>query len=62
MIYGLGQGVPTVVHDSIESANREAERLARSVPGTPFYVLATVGCAIKADVEFRQINVDDIPF
>lgn len=62
MIYGLGQGSPTCIHDTFESANTEAERLARQHPGIHFYVLGTMGCAVKTDVEYRRIEIDGIPF
>lgn len=62
MIYGLGQGAPNHIHETRDSAKAEAERLARAHPGTRFYVLASVACAVKADVEFRHIDPCDIPF
>jgi hypothetical protein len=43
-------GIPTVPHDSLDSAKREAERLARMHPGSKFYVLQTVGACSKTDV------------
>ena len=62
MVYGLGQGAPTVIHDSFEQASAEAKRLADRYPGLRFYVLATVGRAEKVSVEFRRIDPDEIPF
>lgn len=63
MVYGMGQGAPTARHDSFSRAKAEAERLARNNPGIEFYVLATVGCARKTDVEFTPLNTDDlVPF
>lgn len=62
MIYGLGQGAPTVCHDSYESAIREAHRLARTAPDVQFYILQSVAVAVKADFEFRKIDLDQIPF
>jgi hypothetical protein len=62
MVYGLGQGSPNFIHDSLEQATAEAKRLADRYPGIRFYVLATVGRAEKVSVEFRQIHPDDVPF
>jgi hypothetical protein len=62
MVYGYGQGTPTVIHDTFDTAKAEAERLADRNPGVRFYVLATVGAAEKVSVHFRKINSDEIPF
>lgn len=62
MVYGLGQGAPTLCHPSFESAKAESERLAAKHPGITFYVLASVGKARRVDVEFTPIDLDPIPF
>lgn len=62
MVYGLGQGAPNCTHDTFESAETEAKRLANLHPGIRFYVLATVGVAEKLTVHFRKIESDEIPF
>lgn len=71
MVYGDGQRAPTYKHDSEASAEVEARRLARLLPGTSFYVLETVARAIKPDVHFTRIERrergglsadDEIPF
>lgn len=64
------QGVtpPSRRHDTPDSAQKEAERLAREAPGKEFYVLAAVGCAKKIDVEWSKASdeafeePDGIPF
>lgn len=44
-----GRGsVPTTQHETLETAEAEASRLARKEPGEVFYVLASV-CEIKTD-------------
>jgi hypothetical protein len=45
MVYGYGQGAPTVIHDTFDQASAEAKRLADRYPDIRFYVLATVGAA-----------------
>jgi hypothetical protein len=65
MVYGINQGAPAVRDDTYQSAVREAERLARVVPGVKFYVLKSVARAVKVDVETIQIGTDtddQLPF
>lgn len=62
MVYGMNQSAPVARHKTFESAANESKRLARSNPGVEFYVLATVARAVKADVDFRRIDTDEIPF
>ncbi len=73
MVYGMNQGAPTVRHESLAEATREAERLARANPGIDFYVLAAISRSRKVDVETEvlvaewpaahaALNPDDIPF
>lgn len=61
MVYGEGQGAPTVKHASMNLAKGEAERLARQHPGTKFYVLRAIGSAERSDVTFTVLD-DEIPF
>ncbi len=58
MVYGMGQGAPTVRHDTTESAITEARRLARLNPGTTFIVLASVRGYRTAD-PVVEIEFDD---
>ena len=62
MVYGYGQNPPTVIHDTLDKAEKEAKRLADLHPGIRFYVLATVGAAEKVSVQFRKIDAREIPF
>lgn len=69
MIYGIGCGAPTHRHANEGDAKREAERLARSSPGTTFVILEAIAAVRKRDVEVTPIGRggryaidDDIPF
>lgn len=42
MVWNPQGRAPTFKHQSAESASREAERLARLMPGTEFHVLMSV--------------------
>lgn len=55
-------GAPTHQHPTLQLARGEAERLARMNPGRTFYVLGSCGKTKKTDVEWTDINVDNIPF
>ncbi|MCS0501583.1 hypothetical protein [Ancylobacter mangrovi] len=56
MVYGLGQGQPTVRHKTYASARDEAARLARNHPGVSFFVLAAVSVSRRVDVETTMLN------
>jgi hypothetical protein len=64
LVWNPSAHIPKYEHDSFDSAQREAERLAGIHSGYYFYVLETVGVAIKKDVHFVPINsmVEEIPF
>lgn len=47
-------GYPTAKHAHVNSARREAERLARANPGKSFHVLALLGTAVKDDVKWTD--------
>lgn len=55
---------PRYQHESFESAQKEAERLAGLHHGVEFFVLETVGVAFKKDIHFIPINniIEEIPF
>lgn len=56
----LGNGVPTVRHQSQESAEREAERLADLNPGHSFFVLQAL---TRHDaVRVHRTVLDEMPF
>ncbi len=62
MVYNPQGGAPTYQHSSFQQAKAEAERLARMNPGQSFYVLQACGMARKVDVEWVNINIDNVPF
>lgn len=64
MVYGEGQGAPTVRHESYETAKREAERLSRSVTGTRFFVMMPVSVSRRVDVDTKMlVDFNDVlPF
>lgn len=62
MIYGLDQSPPRATHETFDQAKREAERLARNNPGIAFFVLQSIACAVKQDIEFRRMQFDELPF
>lgn len=51
---------PTARHATRESADREAERLARTTAGT-FYVLHAVSRSRRVDIETVELG-PDLPF
>ena len=54
---------PSVRHDTLESAQREAARLAKVALGDEFFVLKCVGVARKIDVEWVDaVSESEIPF
>ncbi len=53
-------GHPTVRHDTLDSARREAERLASLNPGQEFHVLLSVGTARNVAVQY--VEHDRLPF
>jgi len=62
MVYGDNQGAPTVKHESLENAEREARRLADRVPGVRFFVLQAIGFAKRVEpVEYTRLH-DYVPF
>lgn len=50
---------PTVLHTSFETAEAEAERLAKENPGSSFHVMASIVAKVKNDV--RTISFADDP-
>ncbi|PHR83141.1 hypothetical protein [Henriciella sp.] len=44
------------VHGSLESAQKEAQRLALQQPNVKFYVLQTLGYVISNRVEWNSLN------
>lgn len=64
MVYGEGQQAPTMKHESLIIAQREAERLSRCHAGIRFFVMMPVSVSQRVDVQTRAlVNLDDvIPF
>jgi hypothetical protein len=49
---------PTCIHQTYESANGEAQRLARAFPGCTFHVLASIEFFEKSDLRYHVFNND----
>ena len=77
MVYGIGQGGPTVRHESEDKAQREADRLARANPGVTFVLLEATTAVRRRDLDRFDLRTplsvsglksrlkavdDDIPF
>jgi hypothetical protein len=64
MVYGERQGAPRATHGSKIAAITEAQRLARSAPGTGFFVLEAVAGFIIAEPPVQALDIDPefIPF
>lgn len=64
----LGNGVPTMRHESLKIASDEAGRLASCHPGQEFTVLEAVVTCRKQDVVWERheyygpSGVEDLPF
>lgn len=53
---------PSYIHPSHESAKNEAKRLARLHPDNKFYVLESVGVALKQEVAYYVHSDKPEPF
>lgn len=64
LVWGEGQGVPTVKHDTKAAARAEARRLARRAPGVRFVVLrATDAFEVEERPVRETVLVEDpLPF
>jgi hypothetical protein len=65
MVWNMARSAPTVAHPTLESAEREAKRLARLNSGQRFYVCQGLRYFEKNDVATVELNVsedDGIPF
>ena len=58
LVWNHNGGVPTVQHETAQSAKTEAERLARNNPGQQFHVLEWTGTAIKRDVDWIECEFE----
>jgi hypothetical protein len=67
-VFNPEQSAPKYVHISEQSAKNQAKRLARLNPEQRFYVMESIGMAIKNDVSYyvnrpqEYCNDDEIPF
>lgn len=77
MVYGIGQGGPTVRHGTEDKAQREADRLARANPGVTYVLLEATKAVRRRDLDRFDLRTplsvsglkarlkavdDDIPF
>jgi hypothetical protein len=65
LVWNENGRVPMYRHDTLESAQTEAERLARANPGETFYVLEAVGLRVVDNmkrIDFRKDVADELPF
>lgn len=64
LVWRGGGGVPTHMHPTKDSAEREAERLAKANPGSTFYVMKAVAAAVadEAPVRWPKMVPIQIPF
>lgn len=58
LVWNLNRSAPTVQHDTLAEAEREAARLARSSPQQSFYVVQAISHLLKTDVQLTRL-VDD---
>ena len=57
--------IPTFTHANVDSAKKEAERLAKLHPDTEFHVLQSMAFCIKQEVKWEvmpDVNAGDLPF
>lgn len=68
VVWAEGGGNPTVMHDTLNKATSEAERLARQNPGKAFHVLQSYGACVVDSLQRIDLRhdrddfSDDIPF
>lgn len=60
-VWNEGGGSPTVKHPDYGSARKEAQRLARAVPGQRFVVLAAAVAFQKRDLDETRFGGDGDP-
>ena len=60
-VWGEDGNRPKFRHETLGAAKIEAQRLAALNPGHKFFVVSSVGYAIKPDSEWHD-NCDEIPF
>jgi hypothetical protein len=61
-VYGEGTCAPVHEHATRESAEREAERLARNNKGKKFFVTVPIAACCSNDVIWDRLPDEEIPF
>lgn len=61
IVWNVGGGPPTVQHPDYGTAKREAQRLARALPGQTFMVCVGVVSFAKTDLLETRFNLDAAP-
>lgn len=62
LVWNEAGHAPTFKHKHPESAEKEAERLARLYPGQSFHVLALSGTVEVNPVAWKRYDTSEIPF
>lgn len=66
LVFNKNGNMPQFVHETEESARKEAERLARNHRGEKFYVFEAIACVTLNEFKWAEIrgeNADqEIPF
>ena len=60
MLYRECGAAPTVRHDTYHSAQVEAERLARLMPGVRFYILLSFAEVVKSEMQWSEFDLTQI--
>lgn len=61
MVYGIGQGCPTVRHETEDKAQREADRLARANPGVTFVLMEATKAVRRRDLDRFDLRTAPSP-
>jgi hypothetical protein len=56
----LGNGTPTVKHDTRADALAEATRLALRIEGSEFHILESIGTVVKRSTVFEPHEIDPV--
>jgi hypothetical protein len=59
MLYREGGGAPTHLHKSVQSARREAERLAKEL-GVRIYVLEAIAVVARREFDWNAVGERDL--
>jgi hypothetical protein len=50
-----GQQPPSFIHDTIDGAKSEAQRLAIKHPGSKFYIMKAISSCVKNEISWEEI-------